>query len=209
MRTYFTWICKLFLHCPCLVLDIRAFLYSHFPGRRWQPFPLAGHSRRCPGRFLPPHSRGTAGAGRAVRGSAALPAPGSRGPPGSVGRRGRAWIWRESIKSRREARPPSCQSRRQRLGRGAGSAPWSTPTTTPGATTATTVSRGPRLARSSRHRNPGAMGTPLPREHGGDTGTRRARGSAGGGAEAARLSLAGKEEAKLAEGEVNGRGSLS
>lgn len=45
----------------------------------------------------------------------ALPAPGSRGPPGP-GLRGRAWIWRESIKSRREARPPSYQSRRGRLG---------------------------------------------------------------------------------------------
>lgn len=37
------------------------------------------------------------------------------GPPGP-GLRGRACIWRESIKSRREARPPSCQSRRRRLG---------------------------------------------------------------------------------------------
>lgn len=31
-----------------------------------------------------------------------------------------AWSWRESIKSRRETRPPSCQSRRERLRRGGG-----------------------------------------------------------------------------------------
>lgn len=50
-------------------------------------------------------------------------------PPPAVGalpslparrRRGRAWSWRESIKSRRETRPPSCRSRREGLRRGAG-----------------------------------------------------------------------------------------
>lgn len=53
---------------------------------------------------------------RAVPGSAALPAPGPRGPS----RRGRAWSWRQGIKSSRQGRLLSCQSRWEGLGRGRG-----------------------------------------------------------------------------------------
>lgn len=165
-------------------------------GRRWQPSALARHCLRCPGPAPSPAFPGDSGS-RA--GSAALPAPSSRGPPG-LGRRGRACIWRESIKSRRETRPPSCLSRRQRLGRGAGTASWSTPTTTPGATTATTVSEG-RARPAPPGTEPGRHGAPLPEgAWQGIYGLRAGPGSAGGGAEAAGLALAGAEEAKLVEG---------
>ncbi|KAL2308239.1 hypothetical protein Nmel_001248 [Mimus melanotis] len=113
MRTHLTGICKAIPTLPVPSAGQSCFSISPSPrhrGRRWQPAPLAGHSRTIAGRLLPPYSRWEPG-GRCE----ALPAPGSRGPPGPW-LRGRAWIWRESIKSRREARPPSCQSRRRRLG---------------------------------------------------------------------------------------------
>lgn len=65
--------------------------------------------------------------------------------------------------------------------------------------------RGPLLPAPT----PGETGPASRGSMAGDAGSGRARGSAAGGAEAARLSLAGAEEAKLVEGEVNGEGSLS
>lgn len=61
------------------------------------------------------------GGGRAVRGRAALPAPGGRVLLFLPTRRrwARAWSWRESIKSLRETRPPCCQRRGERLRCGA------------------------------------------------------------------------------------------
>lgn len=167
----------------------------------------------------------------APHGGSGGPAAGGRceaarlSPPPAVGallslparrRRGRAWSWRESIKSRRETRPPSCQSRRERPGRGGGArqpAPWPTPTR--GATTATTVSGGagprpgpaplrpPALRAAGLGAKPGQNGRPRfqsgPEE---GVGGRQAGLGPCSGRAAGWPSLAGVEEAKLVEGEA-------
>lgn len=74
---------------------------------RWA-FPArsrAGSFPRIPGGQREPSGRCEA---------ARLSPPPAPGAVPALGRRGWAWIWRESIKSRRETRPPSCQSRRHR-----------------------------------------------------------------------------------------------
>lgn len=87
-----------------------------------------------------PHSGAGAGGAR----ERCSPRPRRSGPRCSC-RRGRAWSWRESIKSRRDAKPLSRRSCRG-APRG-GVAPWLTPTITRGATTATTVrGRGAQAA---------------------------------------------------------------
>lgn len=152
-------------------------------------------------------------------------------PPPAVGallslparrRRGRAWSWRESIKSRRETRPPSCQSRRDRLRRSAGASsdtminpnyyPWGYDSDNGewgrGAAAPARLLCGRRPCRQRLwEQNPGKTGGPtswacMKR---GNTGSRRA----GVCAVAARpdgvagwSSLTGVEEAKLVEGEA-------
>lgn len=56
MRTHLTGIWKLFLHCPCLVLDIRAVLYPHLLAAGAGgagPFPSQGIRGAVPGRSFP------------------------------------------------------------------------------------------------------------------------------------------------------------
>uniref|UniRef100_U3JQR5 Carbonic anhydrase n=2 Tax=Ficedula albicollis TaxID=59894 RepID=U3JQR5_FICAL len=107
------------------------------PSERDRPFPTGflqtaaecPQPHPCPSPAPSPRRRGSAFPRRAVPALPRAPSPhspGSRaGGAGSPRPRprpsrpsawGRAWIWRESIKSRREARPPSCQSRGRRLG---------------------------------------------------------------------------------------------